>query len=134
MGADRVGGGVERVGVADLAGALDALVAHEREREVDAHLGGVAHRLVVDHVAVARAALGHDDVEARVALGVALADGVEQLAAADRLVGEHEDVGHRYSSLPPASDSPAGTACGSAGRSSSAGRKMPCTAPGTPYS
>ena len=68
VGADRVGGGVERVGVADLAGALDALVAHEREREVDAHLGGVAHRLVVDDVAVARAALRDDDVEARVAL------------------------------------------------------------------
>ena len=28
---------------------------HERQRQVDAHLRGVAHRLVVDHVAVARA-------------------------------------------------------------------------------
>ena len=65
---DRVVRGVQRIAVADLAATVDALLAHEREREVDAHLRGVAHGLVVDHVAVPRARLRDDDVEPRVAL------------------------------------------------------------------
>ena len=39
---------------------------HELERQVDAHLGAVAHRVVVDHVAVAGPRLRDHDVEGHV--------------------------------------------------------------------
>ena len=86
--------GVERVGVADLARARDALVAHELEREVDPHLGGVAHDVVIDHVPVARPLLRHDHVEVHVPAGRALAHAIEQVLAADRLVRQDQDVRH----------------------------------------
>ena len=62
--AHRVHRGVERVR-SPTSPCGDALVAHELQREVDADLRGVAHDLVVDHVAVARPGLRHDDEEAR---------------------------------------------------------------------
>ena len=65
--------------------------------EVHADLRGVAHDLVVDHVAVARPRLRDDDEEARALLG-AFADAVEQRLAGDRLVGEDE---HRRHVLDP---------------------------------
>ena len=90
---DRVHGGVERVAVADLARRRRCPeVAHELQREVDAHLRRVAHDLVVDDVAVARPRLRHDDEEARVPPRRALADAIEQRLAADRLVREDQDV------------------------------------------
>ena len=62
-------------------------------REVHADLRRVAHDLVVDHVAVARPRLRHDDEEPRALLG-ALADAVEQRLTGDRLVGEDEHGRH----------------------------------------
>ena len=66
--AHRVHRGVERVLVADLALAGGAEVADELEREVHAHLRGVAHDLVVDDVAVPRPGLRDDDEEPRALL------------------------------------------------------------------
>ena len=84
--------GVERVGVADLAGALDALVAHEREREVDAHLrASRARPRRRSRCRGAGASAGRRRGSARRPRACALADRVEQLRAADRLVGEDED-------------------------------------------
>ena len=81
----------ERVGVADFAGRLDALGGDRGEGEVDAHLRGFAHRLVVDHKAGRGLALRHDEAEAHVAAGRALAHRLEQLRAAERAVGDHQD-------------------------------------------
>ena len=90
---DGVHGGVERVGVADLALADRAEVADELEREVHADLRGVAHDLVVDDVAVPRLGLGDDDEEPRPLL-TAFADAIEQRLAGDRLVREDEHRRH----------------------------------------
>ena len=64
---DGVHRGRERVGVADFAARLDALGGHRRDGQVDAHLGGFADRLVVDHEPGRGLALGHDQAEAHVA-------------------------------------------------------------------
>ena len=63
-------------------------------REVDAHLGRFAHRLVVDHEARRGLALGDHQAEAT-SPGGALTDRVEQLRAAERAVGNHQDFLHR---------------------------------------
>ncbi len=128
----------ERVGVADLADRPDVLAADHLEREVDAHLGGVEHGVVVDHEARVRAVLGNAQDEADVRVG-ALAHCVEQLAPAQRLIGDDEDRLRRIGTpdrahvwlswLGGVTAWPAATGLASVG-----GLKMPCTAPGTPYS
>ena len=126
---DRVHRRQERVGVADFAGRLDPLAGDQRERQVDAHLRRFAHRLVVDHEARRGLALRHDQAEAHVALGRARAHGLEQLGAAERAVGDDEDLLHRvalrHSLGARATPAPAPTVAGVG-----VGAKMPCTAPG----
>ena len=122
-----------RVGVADLADRLDALGADELEREVDARLGGVEHGVVVDHQAGARPVLGHAEHEAHVALGDARPHGVDQRPAAERLVGDDEDAcAHSLDVLLARRrrERPRPRPC----LASAGGLKIPCTAPGTPYS
>ena len=57
---------------------------------------------------------------------------LEQLGAAERLVGDDEDRLHARS--PPTPSVVAGVAVDPAGAGTSAPLKTPCTAPGTPYS
>ena len=68
---------------------------NRRQRQVDAHLRRFAHRLVVDHEARRGLALGHHQAEADVAGRRARAHGVEQLRAAERAVGDDQDLLHR---------------------------------------
>ena len=87
------------VGVADLADRVDVLGASELEREVDPRLGGVEHRVVVDHEPRPRPVLGRDEHEPHVALGGSFADRLEQRAAAERLVGDDQDRSSRVALL-----------------------------------
>src|SRR5437763_29475 len=91
---DRVHRRLKGVLVAHVPDQLDALGGEELLGQVDAHLRGVAHRLVVDDRAVRRAVLRNDQRELRVAPGVARAHRVDQLGAADGLVGDYEDLCH----------------------------------------
>ena len=84
----------ERVGVTDLAARLDAFGRDRGERQVDAHLRRFTHRLVIDHQARRGLGLRHDQAEAHVAGGRALAYGGQQLHAAERPVGDHKDFLH----------------------------------------
>src|SRR6185437_1933091 len=106
---DRVHRGQERVGLADLA---------------------------VDHEAGGRPGLRHDQPEAHLAGGGALAPRIEQLLPAAGAIGDYQDFAHRASlsysvclwttpEPPAAPPTVAGTG---------AGANVPCTAPGTPYS
>src|SRR6185437_3978074 len=133
---DRVHRGRERVGVADFAGCRDPLARQQRHREVDAHLRRFADRLVVDHEAGGRLGLRHDQPEAHLAGGGALAHRIEQLLPAEGAIGDYQDFAHRASlsysvclwttpEPPAAPPTVAGTG---------AGANVPCTAPGTPYS
>ena len=92
---DGVHRGRVRVGVADLADDVDALLAHDRAREVDAHLRGVEHGVVVDDVAVPRPRARHADDEARRRSSAARSlHRLEQRAPAEGLVGDDEDRPH----------------------------------------
>ena len=93
--ADLVHRGQEGVGVADGAARLDALLGQQRDGEVDPHLCGLAHRLVVDHEARGGLALWHHETETHVTARRELAHSVEQLAAPERAVGHHQYLLHR---------------------------------------
>ena len=103
----------------------------EPEREVDPRLGGVEHGVVVDHQPRARAgSAGTHSTNRASAGGRPLADRLDQRAAPERLVGDHEDRLHSWLSwLGGVDNVPAATRWASTG-----GLKIPCTAPGTPYS
>ena len=92
---DRVHRGGVGVGVADLADGVDALLAQDLAREVDAHLGGVEDGVVVDHVAVARVRARDADDHAQLLAGGLLLDALQQRLAAERLVRDDQDgLGH----------------------------------------
>ena len=93
LGAHGVHGGVERIGIADLALADRPEVADELQRQVHADLRGVAHDLVVDDVPVPRLGLRDDDEESCARL-TTFADAIEQRLAGDRLVREDEHRRH----------------------------------------
>ncbi len=122
-----------RVRVADLADRVHALRAHEPDGEIDARLGGVEHGVVVDHVARPRPRLRHAQDEPRLLLGRVPTDRLEQRPSAERLVGDDEDRPHASPSVPGGLVDPR-TPAGASGLASAGGLKMPCTAPGTPYS
>ena len=127
---DGVHRGLEGVLVAHLADQLDALGGEELLRQVDPHLGGVADGLVVDDRPVAGAVLRHDERKLRVAACVSRENRLDQLGAADRLVGDDEDFRHLlepHSLVGAVATVPAGFA-------SAGDLNTPCTAPGTPYS
>ena len=109
-----------RVGIRvhHLAGGLDVLVGELGDGELQPVLGRLAHRAVVDHVAVLGLVLGSDHEGLDLALGLAALHGVDQRLAADGLVGYDEDL-HS-------------AATGS--RFSAGALNTACCAPGTPYS
>ena len=128
---DRVHRGGVGVGVADLADGLDALLAHDLAREVDPHLRGVEHGLVVDDVALARVRARDADDDAR----------CRRSAAAFSLMRASSGAPPRVSLATTrmvlatrASYSAVVVAWVPAGAGTSAPLKTPCTAPGTPYS
>ena len=119
------------IGVHQLAARLDARLAQQRERHLEPVLGGVAHVVVVDHVAVLGLVLRADHVHVDLlALGAAL-DRVDQRLARHRLVGHYEDALHGSvgGGAPPP---PAGA--GAAAPAAAFSLNTACTAPGTPYS
>src|SRR4051794_22292820 len=133
MLAERVHDGRVRVGVHHLAVRLDAGLAQERQRQFQAVLGGVAHVLVVDHVAVLRLVLRADHVGVDLLALRPLPDGVDQRLTGDRLVGDDEGALHRSSTGGGAPPPPAGVATApSCARSLSL--KPACTTFGMPYS
>ncbi len=91
---DRVHRRQEGVRVAHRAARFDALLRQQRDREVDPHLRGLAHRLVVDHETRGGLALGYHETEAHLAGGRELADSLEQLAAPECAVGNHQYLLH----------------------------------------
>ena len=129
-----------RVGVHDLAVRLDPRVAQQRERHVEAVLGGVADVLVVHHEPVLGLVLRADDVDVDVLVpaGAAL-DRVDQRPAGDRFVCDYEDPLHSVmvDSGPGSAISGGGAPPPPAGVGTAAGAfslNTACTAPGTPYS
>ena len=127
---DRVHRGGVGVGVADLADGVDALLAQDLAREVDAHLRGVEDGVVEDDVAVARVgARDADDDARRLLAGGLLLDAVQQ-----RSRRRASRWRRRGWSSALASYSAVVVACVPAGAGTSAPLKIPCTAPGTPYS
>ena len=129
---DRVHRRDERVRVADLAARLEPASRSSDEREVEAYLGGIADRLDVDHRARGRPLWGTHQADH---------------ATLPRLLREHARaarrppsvslattrISHQRSALIPAWP-PCPTAGAGADLPAPAGAKMPCTAPGTPYS
>ena len=81
-----------------------------------------ATRIPVEHVVA-------DIDKEGLPFGVTLLDLLDEAAAADRLVGEHQDLRHGSISL-----SSAGAPAGCLSRACAGGWKIPCWAPGTPYS
>ena len=116
------------VGVHHLAVRLDARLAQQRERDLEAVLGGVAHHRVVDDVAVLRLVLRADDVDVDLlALGDAL-DRVDQGLARRR----SRWLRRVCASFGRGGRSAAAGGCGRGGPAFSL--KTACTAPGVPYS
>ena len=125
--AERVHDGRVGVGVHHLAVGLDAGLAQQRERHLEPVLGGVAHRRVVDHVAVLGLVLRADHVHVDLARRSARAlDGVDQRLAGHRLVGDYEDPLHSVGGGAPPPPAGAGTAAPAGAFS----LNTACTAPG----
>ncbi len=129
------GDGVHRrqngIAVADFAGAPRCPRSDDRrEREVDTHLRRFAYGLVVDHEAAEGLLWGTTRRKRTSPAARARAHRLEQLGATERAVGDDENFPHRRL-LGIGCDArcllPATVGVG-------AGAKMPCTAPGTPYS
>src|SRR5947209_1927867 len=130
--ADGVHRGAVGVWITNLADRVDALVVDEVEREIDAHLRGVEHSVVIDDESRARAVLRDAEDEAEVlVLGHAPLHRLDQTTPAQSLVGDDEDRLHSCRSwLGGVVKPPAATLLAA----STGGLKMPCTARGTPYS